>query len=139
MMRTIGALICCVFAISGCSLYSIDSEEVTTNFYTSKTADNQVEYVETITRPHEVIGFVTVNAERNQKMPEIMARIRHEAAVIGGDAFTNITTNASGSWKKVPPQRLLKNAYIRANYSATVVIYKDTAEAKETPKPEEKK
>lgn len=117
-----------LLTLSACSLYRIDSEEVSTSFYASKTSDTDVTYVETVTEPHEVIGFVTVNAERNQKMPEVLRRIRHEAAVIGGDAFTNITTNASGTWKKLSAKNLFKNANIRSNFSATVIVYKTAPE-----------
>ena len=113
-----------IFTITGCSLYSINSEEVTSNYYPPKGSTQEVEYAETITRPHEIIGFVTVNAERNQKMQDVIEKIKREAAILGGDAITNITSNASGSWKKVPPKRLLGNAYVRTNFTATVVAYK---------------
>jgi hypothetical protein len=129
MIKNISALILSIFVLSACMLYRIDSEEVTTNFYPSKSAGSEVEYAETVSRAHEVIGFVTVNAERNQKMPDVLARMKREAGVMGGDAITNITTNASGTWKKLPPQKLLKNAYIRANFTATVIKYKDNLES----------
>lgn len=123
MSKRILFLILTVSLTSACSLYHIDSEEVTTNFYPSKESAAEVEYVETVTGPHEVIGFITVNAERSQVMSEIIAKMKREAAIIGGDAITNITSNATGRWKRVPPQKLLGNAYIRANFTATVIVY----------------
>lgn len=114
--------------ISACSLYNIDSEEVADNFYPSKESALGIEYADYVSRPYEVVGFVTVNSERNQKMDDIIAKMKREAAVLGGDAITNITSNATGSWKKVPPQKMLGNAYIRANYTATVIVYQDQAQ-----------
>ena len=110
-------------ALTGCSLYNINSEDITADYYPSKKAADVV-YVENIGQPHEVIGYVTVNAERRQEVSEVMEKIKREAAVIGGDAITNIKTDASGAWKKLPAQKLLGNAYIRANFSATVVVFK---------------
>jgi hypothetical protein len=49
--------------------------------------------------------------------------MKREAAMLGGDAITNIQQYAGGIWKKIPPQKLLGNAYIRANFTATVVAY----------------
>lgn len=111
-----------LFLTSACSVYHIDSQETTTNFYPSKNP-TQVEYLETVSKPHEVIGTVTVNAERSRPMDEILQKLRREAAILGGDVITDIKTDASGTWKKLPPQKLLGNAYIRANTTATVVVF----------------
>lgn len=112
-----------IFLASACSFYNINSEEVTSKFYPPKESSDQVAYLDNVTQAHEIIGFVTVNAERHQSMDEITEKMKHEAAMLGGDAITNITTDASGAWKKVPPQKLLGNAYVRANFTATVVAF----------------
>ena len=117
-------LIFFVFLTSGCSIYHINSEEVSTNFYPSKESADNVEYVENVTNPYEAIGTVTVNTERNRPMEEVIEKMKREAAILGGDAITNITTDKSGFWKRVPPHKLLGNAYIRSNFTATVVVYK---------------
>lgn len=124
MKKNLTLLLGIIFLASACTLYRIESEEIASTFYQPKESDDQVTYLENVSQPHEIIGFVTVNAERNQSMEEVIKRMRHEAAVLGGDAITNITTNASGSWQKVPPKKLLGNAYVRANFTATVVVFK---------------
>jgi len=118
-------LIVLICAVSACSIYRVNSEEVTTNFYVSKSDPSLVEYVENVIRPHEVIGFITVNTERRQGMEQVLGKMKKEAAILGGDALTNMTSNATGSWKKVPIQKLMGNAYIRANFTATVIGYTD--------------
>lgn len=112
-----------LFLTSACSIYHIDSEETTTNFYPSKSSPDQVKYVENVYQPYEVIGTVTVNAERSRAMNEVIEKLKKEAAILGGDAITDVKTNASGTWKKLPPQKFLGNAYIRANTTATVVVF----------------
>lgn len=118
---------------AGCSIYHVGSEEVSTNFYPSKESIDDVIYVENITNPYEVIGTVTVNTERNQSMEEVIARMRREAAILGADAITNITIDKSVFWKKIPPQKLIGNAYVRANFTATAVVFKK-ADAVSLPK-----
>ena len=114
-----------LFLTAGCSLYNIDSEDISTDYYSPKNSSNEVIYVENVTRPHEIIGYVTVNAERKQRSTEdVLDKIKYEAAILGGDAITDIRTDAPGYWKKLPAQELVKNAYVRANYTATVIVFK---------------
>lgn len=112
-----------LFLTASCSFYNVNSEEVSDNFYPSKKSAAEVEFLETVSQPHEVLGFITVNTERNKNMPDVISQMKKEAAMMGGDAITNITTDASGAWKKVPVQKLLGNAYIRANFTATAVKF----------------
>jgi len=119
------------FLLSACSIYQIESEENGSEFYPSKSSIDQVAYLETISREYEVIGQVRVNTERNQKTIDgvgfegILARLKQEAAVIGGDAITNIHTDTgTGRWAKNKPQKLFGNANIRVNYMADVVVFK---------------
>lgn len=124
-MRIFFILICSVFLLAGCTIYHIDSEDITLDYYPAKSSPDQVDYVQNISRPHEVIGYVMVNTERRQQeRAELIEKLKKEAAVLGGDAITNIETDATGLWKKLPAQRVIGNAYVRANFKATVIVYK---------------
>ena len=122
MKKTILLLTLSIF-VSGCSIYRINSEEVTSNYYPSKKPE-QVQVLEETSDSYEIVGFVTINSERNQNFEEIVEKIKKEAAVLGGDAIINITTNATGTWKKLPAQKFVGNADVRANYSATVIVFR---------------
>ncbi len=111
---------------SGCTLYTIDSYEKASQFYPSKASTNDVAYEEVVTRQHEIVGTVTVNAERHQDLSKVVEQIKFEAAILGGDAITNIRSNSgTGKWAKVKPQKLFGNANVRTNYIADVVVYKE--------------
>jgi K+/H+ antiporter YhaU regulatory subunit KhtT len=122
MIKTLVIVLCTVLLTSSCSLYRVNFEEVTDNYYVPKSPEN-VQVVEQLTQPHEIIGYITVNTERNQEMEDILYRMKTVAARLGGDAITNIQSNATGSWKKFPAQKFIGNAYVRANYSATVIAF----------------
>ena len=124
MIKNTMSLILIVLLTSSCSMYSIDSEDLTTDYYPSKKSAVDVVYLETVTQPHEIIGYVTVNAERRQQISDVIEKMKREAAILGGDAITNITTDATGTWKKLPAQKLISNGYIRANSTAAVVVFK---------------
>jgi len=112
--------------VSACSLYQVDSDYSTLEFYPPKSSTNQVIYLEVVNRPHIVIGTVTVNAERHQKISHILERMKRETAILGGDAFTNIQTNAgTGKWARIKPKELFGNAHVRANYIADVIVFED--------------
>lgn len=123
MNKTIPYILVLAFFNVSCSLYKINSEEITENVYSPKKSSAEVEYLQEIKRPVEVIGYITVNAERNQKIDEIIGKIKREAAILGADAITDIQTGASDAWKKLPLHKLLENGYIRANFKATAVAY----------------
>ncbi len=53
-----------------------------------------------------------------------MPKLKNEAAILGGDAITDIQTDSDDLWKKVKPQKLFGNAYTRAKYTAKVVVLK---------------
>lgn len=118
-----GALIFTFFAV-GCSVYQIDSKPEGTTYYPPKKSPLEIIYLESLDRPHEVIGTVVVTTERRQALENILPKMQYEASVLGGDAITDIETDATGVWKKIKAQALLGNAYIRANYSAKVVVFK---------------
>jgi len=122
MKSNLAVLILLTSLLSACSVYHIDSQDITTNYYPSKKSIAEVVYIETVSRPHEVIGYVTVNAERRQPLSEVLEKMKREAAILGGDAITNVKTDSTGRWKKLPAQALIGNAYVRANFTATIIV-----------------
>ncbi len=123
-MNTLKSFIFLIFFLYGCSIYRVDSQDVTTNFYPPKNSPQDVIYLEIVDRPHEVIGYVTVNTERNKSIQRFLDKMCREAAILGGDAITDITIDAPDGWKKLPVQKLLANAYFRRNARAKVIIFK---------------
>ena len=123
-MKKILSLIIVLLATSfGCSIYHISSDDVTSNYYPSKPSAEDIVYLEEITQPHEVIGQITVNAERRQRIDEVIQKMKREAGILGGDAITNLQSDATGVWKQLPAQNIIGNGYVRANFSATVIAY----------------
>ena len=113
-----------LLSISGCSFYNINSEEVTDNYYSPKNFAGDVLYLEEVNDPHEVIGFVSVNTERRQKMQDVIEKMKREAAILGGDAITNITRKTPTGEEKMRMNKLKKffeNGNIRSTFTATVV------------------
>lgn len=113
-----------ITALCGCSVYHVNSEDITTNFYPSKQSISEIVHVEQVDRTHEIIGYVTVNTERRQRMTDVVNKMKREAAIMGGDAITNIHTDATGQWQRLPAQEILGNAFVRANFTATVIVFK---------------
>jgi len=124
MIKNILTAVILIFLTSACSMYHLHSEEITDVYYPSKESGDDVLFVEEINQPHEIIGMITVNAERRQKYPEVLEKLKHEAAVLGADAITDIQSDSTGDWKKLPAQGTIGNAYIRANFSAVAVVFK---------------
>lgn len=112
------------FAAAGCSVFQIDSRTEGTKYYPPKKSTSDVIYLESVDKPYDVIGTVTVTTERRQALENVIPKMIYEASVMGGDAITDIQTDATGTWKKIKPQALLGNAYIRSNYSAKVIVFK---------------
>ena len=117
--------------LSGCTVYQIDSKDTTQNFYPPKKSIDEVAYMEKVDKPYEEIGIVTVTTERRQTLEDVLPKLKQEAAILGGDIITDIQTDATGSWKKavsvwkkIKLQKLLGNAYVRANYTARVLVLK---------------
>ena len=110
---------------SGCSLYQVTSEMTNEDFFPQKTSPAEVLYLEKVERPYVKIGHAIVNTERrNQITPDIIAKLKYEAAILGGDAITNITSNpGTGKWAKAKPQKFLGNANIRVNYVADIIVF----------------
>ena len=123
MRKNVIFLFLFVVLISGCRIMSVDSQDLTENYYPAKRSPDDVLYFESVDRPRKVIATVRVNAERNQEINDILQKMKREAAILGGDAITDLRTNAGGLWKKLPGQKFVGNAYVRANYTASVVIF----------------
>ncbi len=117
-------LLLAVGPLSGCSFYQVDSKGTTPDFYEPKKSIDDVAYLEKIDQPYEEIGVVTVITERRQTLEDVLPKLKNEAAILGGDAITDIQTDADVLWKKVKPHKLFGNAYTRAKYTAKVVVLK---------------
>ena len=113
-----------ILSLPACSIYHVNFEDTSSEFYPPKTSADQIVYMEKLDRPHDIIGYVTVNTERNQRMSDILVRMKHEAAVLGADAITDVHTDASGMWKKLPAQHFFGNGFVRANFKAAAVVFK---------------
>ena len=124
MIRLFLSLLFLITFSIGCSLYYVDSQDVSTDFLPPQKSAEDVVYLEKIDRPHEVIGFITVNTERNQRINDVIEKMKREAAMLGADAITEIKTNSSGIWKKLPAQAFIKNGYVRANFQSSAVVFK---------------
>jgi len=114
-----------LFLASSCSVYHVTSTDTTEHYYPAKPSENDVVYLETIDKAHEIIGIITINGERKQRsMDYVIQKMKREAAILGGDAITDIKTDATGIWKKLPAQEALGNAYVRANFTTSVAVFK---------------
>jgi hypothetical protein len=109
---------------SGCTVYQIDSKDTSQDFYAPKTSIDDVVYMEKVDKPYTEIGSVTVTTERNQTLSDVLPKLKQEAAILGADAITDIQSTSSDFWKKLKPQQLLGNAYIRTDYTAKAIIWK---------------
>lgn len=127
MIRKLFLLPILALVLSACSLYKINSDETSLEFYEPKTSTSQVLFLKNAdSQKHEVIGTVVVNTERRTERDVVIAKAKREAARLGGDAITNL--------REEPPEhknRFLKNAYIRTNYRADVLKLTDVPAATE--------
>lgn len=118
-------LVCfAVITLSACSIYRIDSSDTSLDFYEPKKSAIDVVYKEQIDRPYQEIGKVYVTTERSQSFEELIYMMKREAAILGGDAITELESDASGIWKRFVKADFLKNGYVIAKFSAKVVVFK---------------
>ena len=122
--RLLSLLFLVLLTASSCSVYSVDSKDLTNEFYPPKNSTADIVFLENIDKPHTVIAQITVTTERRQRMQDVIHRMKREAAILGGDAITDIRSDATGEWKKLPAQTVIGNGYIRANFTANVVVFK---------------
>ncbi len=133
-MKRFFLLMAIIFLTSGCSLYQIESDSIIYTPHPKKETLNDIAYLENVNKPYEVIGQITVNAERNQRRANVIEKLKTEAAILGGDAITNIRTNTgTGQWAKIKPKKIFGNANIRINYVADVIVFKEEPVVTPTP------
>lgn len=113
-----------VFVFSGCSLYRLDSEDTTLDFYPPKASVNDVVYLKKIDKPYEVVGVVSLDAERMHPIEDVLMKMRYEAAILGGDAITDLRSDLD-EVKQKKVEQLFVNARLRVRYSARVVVFKN--------------
>ena len=121
MIKRIIPLIILVCLTSSCSIYHITSTSTTDDYYPAQET-TEVVYLDRIDDAYTIIGAITVNAERRQRLDNVIEKMKHEAAIMGGEAITDIQSNATGPWKRLPIQQTIGNAYVRANFTASVVV-----------------
>ncbi len=114
--------------LSGCSLYQITSDETTSDDHPAKFSSSEVLYLKKLPQsyPYKVVGYVKVNTERNQKEEEVIEKLKHEAAAMGGDAIINITPTDGEGGAKNKFTQFLENARLRQSYRADVVVFGDS-------------
>lgn len=117
MKKTILFISAFCLLVSGCTFYNVNSEEIVAGLAATakKKEANDIAYLPQVNQPYDVIGHVSVNTERRNSFDEVLAKIKSQAAVIGGDAVTNLVNDSSA--KKI--------ARVRINYTATVIVLKD--------------
>ena len=101
----IGALM-----LAGCSIYRIDSQDTTPDYYPPRKSSQEVYYQEKMNRPFEIVGSVMVSVENGRSFDEVLARMRGEAALLGGDVITGVIHEPEG--------------VIRTRYTAKVAVFK---------------
>jgi hypothetical protein len=109
---------------SGCTVYQIDSKDTTQDYYVPKTNIDDVTYVETTDKPYAQIAEVTVTTERRQTLNDVLPKLKQEAGMLGADAITDVQSDATDFWKKLPQQKFIGNGYIRSTYTAKAIVWK---------------
>ena len=109
---------------SGCTVYQINSKDVSQDYYVPKTSIDDVAYIEKTDKPYIEIATVTVTTERSQSWQDVLPKLKQEAGMLGADAVTDVQSDSTALWKKIPPQKFLGNAYIRAKYTAKAIVWK---------------
>jgi hypothetical protein len=109
---------------SGCTVYQIDSKDTSQEYYVPKTSIDDVAYIEKVDKPYTEIGTVTVTTERTQTLEDVLPKLKQEAGMLGADAITDVSNDATDLWKKYAPQKVLGNAYIRVTFTAKAIVWK---------------
>jgi hypothetical protein len=115
-MKKLNLMILMLLLISsGCTFYGVDAQEIVmAPFGQNKQTNIEIQYLETVTVPYEVIGHVTVNTERRNSIEEVIEKMKRQVSMLGGDAVTNIIQTDKPS----------PIAHIRTVYTGTVIIFK---------------
>ena len=126
MKRTLFAILFLVVFTSGCSVYSINSKDTTDVYYVPKTNVDDVAYIEKIddSKPYTQIAEVSVTTERRQSINDVLPKLKQEAGMLGADAITDVESDATDFWKRLPEQKVIGNGYIRSTYTAKAIVWK---------------
>jgi hypothetical protein len=109
MLRAVVLIIVSFMLFTGCSLYRVDSKDLSSDFYPPKDSVDQVVYLEKLDKPYDVIGLVKITTDRISPREEVVAKMRYEAAIIGADAVTDIVS---------------VHAPLRVEYTAKAIVFK---------------
>lgn len=99
--------------VSGCTFYNVNGEAIHYNS-PDETANKQIQYLETVNVPYDVVGQVTVYTERRNSLENVAEQMKRQAAILGGDAVTNITIT----------EPALPFKTIRTTFTGTVIVFK---------------
>ncbi|MDE2027373.1 MAG: hypothetical protein KGK03_10900 [Candidatus Omnitrophica bacterium] len=124
MKRTLLSLVFLGLFASGCTVYQINSKDMSQDYYPPKTSIDQVTYIQNTNKPYTQIGVVSVTTERIQPFSDVVPKLKQEAGMLGADAITDVQNDATAFWKRLKPQRLIGNAYIRTTYTAKAIVWK---------------
>ncbi len=99
-----------LLGLPACSVYRIDSQDTTSDSYPPKASYHEVVYLEKIDKPYEITGEVTVSVENSRGFSDVLLQMRDQAALLGGDAITAVSSGREGS--------------LRTRYTAKVAVFK---------------
>ena len=119
-MKKIVLVVVSGLILSSCSFYNIKSQQDSTEAVVvtqQKKSFTDVEYAPDVLRPYQVIGTLRVKTERNRDWDDVIRKMKMEAAVMGGDAVTDIILD--------PEMRKDKqaNKKLRVYYIGQVIVY----------------
>lgn len=105
--------------LTGCTYYRVNADEIAFNTVHPNQSQHEIQYLETVNVPYEVIGTVVVGTERRNSIEEVVDKMKAQIAILGGDAVTNIVQFDEPS----PITR------IRTRYKGTVIVFKNKSDA----------
>jgi hypothetical protein len=108
---------------SGCTMYQIDSQDATLEYYAPKTSIDEVMYVEKPDKAYTEIATVSVTTERRQSLESVLPKLKQEAGILGADAITDVQKEAPSSWKKIARWKFFGNAYLRTTYTSKAIVW----------------
>jgi hypothetical protein len=109
MLRPAVVIIIFSVIVAGCSLYRVDSKDLSSDLYLPKDSADQIVYIEKLDKPYDVIALLKITADRTSPLEDILVRMRYEAAVLGADAVTDVVSD---------------HALLRVEYTAKAVVFK---------------
>ncbi len=117
-MKNIVMILAVGLILSSCSFYQVRSQD-DSGFALSapKKSFMDVEYVPEAEEPYRVIGTLKVTTERNRGMEDVIRKMKMEAAVIGGDAVTEVMPDPEMLEKKE------RNKRVHVDYIGKVIVY----------------